>query len=257
VQAGGDEPEKRGDATIGLFCRLSEASEETVLATDVTLQARKEQLHPQAPAHAGRRRRMWWRDDLKRWVECPLAAIALLALSPLLAAIAIGIKCTTGGPVIYRRRVAGRRGEFDAFKFRTMVQGAERILERDERLREAFTVNWKLFADPRVTKIGRILRKYSLDELPQLFNVVRGEMALIGPRIVSPGELDRYGELGSTLLSVRPGMTGLWQVSGRQTVSYERRIELDMFYIGHCSLAFDISILLRTVPVVLRAEGAY
>jgi lipopolysaccharide/colanic/teichoic acid biosynthesis glycosyltransferase len=181
-----------------------------------------------------------------------------VVLSPVFIVIALVITVTTGRPVIHRRRVVGRGGvEFDAFKFRTMVCGAERVLEQDDRLRELFTRNWKLFADPRVTPIGRCLRKYSLDELPQLLNVLRGEMALIGPRMISPPELARYGELQSKLCSVRPGLTGLWQVSGRQTVSYARRIELDMHYIDTCSPLVDLSILLRTLPVVMRAEGAF
>ena len=200
----------------------------------------------------------WWRDTFKLMCEWPLALLLVLMLSPLLLIVAIAIRATTGSPVIYRRRVVGRGGvEFDAFKFRTMVNGAERVLEQDERLKNAFTVSYKLFADPRVTRTGRILRKYSLDELPQLFNVLRGEMALIGPRMISPPELPRYGSLAGKLLSVRPGLSGLWQVSGRQTVSYAKRIELDVAYIDQCSLAIDLSILLRTIPVVLTAEGAF
>ena len=199
-----------------------------------------------------------WRDGHKGFVEWLLALVAVVVLSPLLVVIAVVIAATTGRPVIHRRRVVGRGGvEFDAFKFRTMVCGAERVLEQDERLRELFTKNWKLFADPRVTGVGRFLRKYSLDELPQLLNVLRGEMALIGPRMISPPELARYGKLQSKLCSVRPGLTGLWQVSGRQTLSYARRIELDMFYIDNCSLRSDLSILARTLPVVVRAEGAF
>jgi lipopolysaccharide/colanic/teichoic acid biosynthesis glycosyltransferase len=191
-------------------------------------------------------------------VEWPLALVIVLFLSPLFLAIAVLIRITTGSPVIYRRRVVGRGGkEFDAFKFRTMVNGAEKVLEQDERLKDAFTVNWKLFSDPRVTRTGRILRKYSLDELPQLLNVLRGEMSLIGPRMISPPELSRYAGLSTKLLSVRPGLTGLWQVSGRQRVSYARRIELDMTYVDRCSLSMDLSILLRTIPVVLRADGAF
>lgn len=202
-------------------------------------------------------RPQWWRDECKRWFECALAVLLLLLLAPVLMLLACVIKVSAGGPVIYRRRVAGRDGPFDAFKFRTMVLEAEQILEQDARLWESFSVNWKLSADPRVTPLGRVLRKYSIDELPQLLNVVRGEMALIGPRMVTVAELERYGDLAPKLLSVRPGLTGLWQVSGRQTVSYERRIALDMEYIERCSLAFDVAILARTVPVVLGAEGAY
>jgi exopolysaccharide production protein ExoY len=199
-----------------------------------------------------------WRDGGKAAVEWLLALIAVIVLSPVFIVIALVITTTTGRPVIHRRRVVGRGGiEFDAFKFRTMVCGAERVLEQDDRLRELFARNWKLCADPRVTPVGRVLRKYSLDELPQLLNVLRGEMALVGPRMISPPELARYGEFQSKLTSVRPGLTGLWQVSGRQTVSYARRIELDMHYIDNCSPLVDVSILLRTLPVVMRAEGAF
>src|SRR5262245_43072229 len=147
-----------------------------------------------------------WRDAGKPVVEWLLALVAVVLLSPLVVAIAAVILLTSGRPVIHRRRVVGRGGtEFDAFKFRTMVCGAERVLEQNDRLREMFARNWKLSADPRVTRVGRVLRKYSLDELPQLLNVLRGEMALIGPRMISPPELARYGELKTKLLSVRPG----------------------------------------------------
>jgi lipopolysaccharide/colanic/teichoic acid biosynthesis glycosyltransferase len=199
-----------------------------------------------------------WRDIVKPVLEWLLALAVVICFSPLLLALAVVTLFATGRPVIYRRRVVGRGGvEFDAFKFRTMVNGAERVLEQDDRLREAFTVNWKLFDDPRVTPTGRVLRKYSLDELPQLFNVLRGEMSLIGPRMISPPELERYGALAPKLLSVRPGLTGLWQVSGRQKVGYEQRIELDMHYIERCGPSMDLSILLRTVPVVFGADGAF
>lgn len=199
-----------------------------------------------------------WRRYVKTPTEWLLALTLVIVLFPLFAVLCILVRVTTGSPVIYRRRVVGRYGiEFDAFKFRTMINGAERILEQDDRLRETFMANWKLFNDPRVTSTGRWLRKFSLDELPQLFNVLRGEMALIGPRMVTAAEVPRYGSSSRTLLSVRPGLTGLWQVSGRQTVSYERRIELDMHYIATCSAARDLSILLRTIPVAIQGEGAF
>jgi lipopolysaccharide/colanic/teichoic acid biosynthesis glycosyltransferase len=228
-----------------------------VLVTDVRYQAIKARSRPSFIATDDAPRR-WWRDEFKTVIEWPIALLALIVLSPVLIVIAVLIAVTAGRPVIYRRRVAGRDGgQFDAFKFRTMVQGAERVLEQDERLRQAFTVNWKLFADPRVTPLGRVLRKYSLDELPQLVNVLRGEMSLIGPRMVSPAELERYGTLQSKLLSVKPGLTGLWQVSGRQALSYARRVELDMTYIDNCSLTTDLKIIARTLPVVIGADGAY
>lgn len=226
--------------------------------TSIRYEAVKAEGRSSRHSSAASSRRKLWRDDLKALVERPVALIGLLLLSPLFVVIGLLIAATTGRPVIYRRRVAAKGGgEFDAFKFRTMVEGAERVLEQDERLRQAFTVNWKLFDDPRVTPVGRLLRKYSLDELPQLVNVLRGEMSLIGPRMVSPAELERYGELKSKLLSVKPGLTGLWQISGRQSVSYAKRIELDMHYIDHCTLKFDLTIVARTFPVVIGADGAY
>jgi exopolysaccharide production protein ExoY len=224
-----------------------------VSVTPVTLKTAKSITRTVArPARNG------WRDAGKPVVEWVVALLAVIVLSPIFITIALLILITTGRPVIHRRRVVGRGGtEFDAFKFRTMVCGAERVLEQDDKLRELFTRNWKLFVDPRVTRVGRVLRKYSLDELPQLLNVLRGEMALIGPRMISPPELARYGELKTKLWSVRPGLTGLWQVSGRQKVSYARRVELDMQYIDNCTPLFDLTILLRTLPVVMRAEGAF
>jgi lipopolysaccharide/colanic/teichoic acid biosynthesis glycosyltransferase len=231
------------------------AREDWVQIADARVQAQGRSV---SKARDGELPRNWWRDDLKAVAEWPVALILVILASPLLLLIAVAVRVTTGSPVIYRRRVIGRGGvEFDAFKFRTMVNGAERVLEQDERLRKAFTVNWKLFSDPRVTRTGRVLRKYSLDELPQLFNVLRGEMSLIGPRMISPPELGQYGSLADRLLAVRPGLTGLWQVSGRQRVSYQRRVELDMEYIERCSLRLDLSILLKTIPVVLKAHGAF
>ena len=199
-----------------------------------------------------------WRAPPKDLGGPPLALIALLVLSPLMLLIALAVKLSSPGPVIHRRRVLGRGGRpFDAYKFRSMVVDADDHLTRTTELNQAFQVNCKLRDDPRVTGIGRVLRRYSLDELPQLLNVVRGEMWLIGPRMISPPELERYGQHQDTLLSVKPGLTGLWQVSGRQTVSYDRRVELDMQYVQRWSPAMDLSILLRTVRAVVSGKGAY
>jgi lipopolysaccharide/colanic/teichoic acid biosynthesis glycosyltransferase len=182
----------------------------------------------------------------------------LVCLAPALVAIAIGIKLSDRGPVLHRRRVAGwRGGTFNAFKFRTMRVEADQLIKADAALWAAYVTNYKLPDDPRITRFGRLLRKYSLDELPQLFNVLRGEMSLVGPRMVTEAELSRYGDRAGELLSVRPGITGLWQVSGRQTTTYERRVELDMFYIDHWSLWLDLQILSKTPLVVMRAQGAF
>ena len=160
--------------------------------------------------------------------------------------------------MIYRRRVLGLNGrQFDAFKFRTMVVNGDEVLDRHPALRAELARTHKLRNDPRVTPIGRLLRATSLDELPQLINVLRREMSLVGPRMIAPGELEMYGSWDLNLLTVRPGITGLWQVSGRSDVSYEERIRLDMSYIRNWTLWLDLQILLQTLPEVLRRRGAY
>lgn len=195
---------------------------------------------------------------VKDLVGRPLALAGLILLSPLFLVIALLVKLSGPGPIIYRRRVVGQYGRlFDAFKFRTMVVDADAWLKRSEELQARFSVNHKLPDDPRVTPIGRLLRRYSLDELPQLVNVVRGDMWLVGPRMIAPEELEKYGPFGAKLMSVKPGLTGLWQVSGRQTTSYVERVRLDMEYIDNWSVATDVRILLRTLGVVIRATGAY
>jgi lipopolysaccharide/colanic/teichoic acid biosynthesis glycosyltransferase len=200
----------------------------------------------------------WKQAFIKDLVERPLAGVILVLAFPLLAGLAAAVRLTSGGPVLHRRRVLGQGGTvFEALKFRTMVVDAGEILARDATLRAAFEANHKLVEDPRVTRLGRVLRRYSLDELPQLINVVRGEMWLIGPRMISPEELVRYGSWASKLVSVKPGLTGLWQVSGRQQTTYARRIELDMHYIDHWTFATDVKILLRTVAAVVSARGAH
>lgn len=199
-----------------------------------------------------------WDARLKDIVGPILAGAALVVLSPLFAAIAIAVKWSSPGPVFHRRHVLGGRGKpFDALKFRTMVVNADEVLAKNEELRRAFTVKQKLTDDPRTTQIGRILRRYSLDELPQLINVVRGQMWLIGPRMISPEEITRYGRHAHRLAMVKPGMTGLWQVSGRQNTTYERRVEFDMQYLDEWTLWLDLKILFRTFAVVVTGHGAY
>lgn len=195
---------------------------------------------------------------LKNLVDRPASAIGIVVLLPVFAIVAALVKLTSAGPVLHRRRVVGQYGlQFDAFKFRTMVADADAILAANAVLRSAFEVNHKLQDDPRITPVGRFLRRYSLDELPQLFNVLSGDMWLIGPRMVTAPELEKYGSHAAKLLSVKPGLTGLWQVSGRQNTSYERRVELDMQYIDNWSPLVDFGILARTIKTGVRAEGAY
>jgi exopolysaccharide production protein ExoY len=187
-----------------------------------------------------------------------LGAGLLLALSaPVIAVGAAAVALTSPGPLLHRRRVVGRGGtEFDALKLRTMVADADRILAENPQLRAAFEVNFKLERDPRVTPVGRFLRKWSIDELPQLVNVLRGEMSLVGPRMITRGELGKYGPQAARLTTVRPGLSGLWQVSGRQEIDYTDRVRLDLDYIDHWSLGRDLAIALRTPAAVLRGRGA-
>jgi len=147
--------------------------------------------------------------------------------------------------------------KFDAFKFRTMHVNGNAILEKYPELKKELAENHKLKHDPRVTKVGAFLRKWSLDELPQLLNVLRGEMSIVGPRMISPEETEKYTKWELNLLTVRPGITGLWQVNGRSDVSYEERVRLDMYYIRNWSIWFDIQLLIQTIPAVLKRRGAY
>ncbi len=191
-------------------------------------------------------------------MDVALGSALLIAAGPILLGVSMLVALTSSFPIIYRRRVVGLDGvEFDAFKFRTMVAEADEVLRRDPELQREFEVNFKLRDDPRVTRFGAYLRKSSLDELPQLINVVRGQMSLVGPRIIVAEEMPRYGAMLDKRLRVRPGLTGLWQVSGRQEQSYEERAQLDSRYIDRWSLLGDLAILLRTVPAVLRRRGAF
>jgi lipopolysaccharide/colanic/teichoic acid biosynthesis glycosyltransferase len=195
---------------------------------------------------------------VKQAVEFGLALTILVALLPVMAAVALAVKATSRGGVIHRRRVTGRGGAyFDAYKFRTMVPEANEWIRKDAALWERYHAKCKLADDPRVTSVGRLLRKFSLDEIPQLVNVLKGQMALVGPRMISPEELAKYGPHADKLLTVKPGLTGLWQVSGRQSTTYDRRVELDMQYIERWSLGLDLAILARTPLAVLRGRGAF
>lgn len=195
---------------------------------------------------------------LKMILEYGLTVVGLILLLPLLVLIAVIIKLDSPGPVLYRRRVMGVKGcQFDAYKFRTMHLNGDEILERNPILKEELEKNHKLKNDPRITRVGKILRKFSLDELPQLLNVLKHEMALVGPRMISPEEMKEYNQWSINLLTVRPGLTGLWQVSGRSDVSYEERIRLDMAYIRNWSIWLDMQLIINTIPAVLRSRGAY
>ncbi len=192
----------------------------------------------------------------KRLLDVGVASVALLLLSPIIAVLALLIKLQDGGPAFYRRRVVGPEGEFDAFKLRTMVVDADHILKANPCLRREFEINFKLKNDPRVTPIGAVLRKSSLDELPQLWNVLLGEMSLVGPRMITPAELEKYGDAGRIFQLVKPGITGYWQIQGRQEVSYDERVRMDLFYLSQWSLWLDLKILVETPIRVARGTGA-
>lgn len=199
---------------------------------------------------------------LKGCMDYGLAIPGAILISPVLLIIAIAVKTTSPGPIIHRRRVMGREGRtFDAFKFRTMIVNADQVLaemmDRDPELKREYESGQKLKHDPRVTPAGRILRKFSLDELPQVFNVLRGEMSLVGPRMICPGELKLYGVWGDNLLTVKPGITGPWQVMGRNDLSYDERVRLSMQYIRNYSIWTDLKILLDTFAIVIKGKGAY
>jgi lipopolysaccharide/colanic/teichoic acid biosynthesis glycosyltransferase len=205
-------------------------------------------------------RRLGVAERLRRAADRIMALALLVAFSPLMLACVLLIR-RDGGPATFAHFRVGAAGRvFRCFKFRTMCVDAERVLrdllDRDPALREEWRRSFKLQEDPRITAIGRWLRRSSLDELPQLLNVLRGDMALVGPRPITLTELRRYGPARWQYLSVLPGMTGLWQVSGRNRVSYERRVQLDDEYVQNRSIWLDLQILARTVLVVVTRDGA-
>ena len=200
---------------------------------------------------------------VKRAFDLVAASALLVCVAPLLAIVAVKIKLRDGGAVIFAHTRVGRHGRlFRCYKFRTMVASSAEVLAEllasDPTARAEWEKDRKLRHDPRITPIGRFLRKTSLDELPQLINIVKGEMSLVGPRPVVPDELDRYGEAKLYYLQVRPGLTGLWQISGRNDLDYERRVTLDTWYVRNWTLWYDVLILFRTLLVVpSKASGAY
>ena len=190
---------------------------------------------------------------------CTLGAVVLLPLGFLLA---LCIRLDSPGPIFFRQRRVGQGGrEIHIFKFRTMVRDADaflqRLLQENPALQEEWEKDQKLKNDPRITRVGRILRKLSLDELPQLINVVKGDMSLVGPRPIVENEEEKYGPVYEEYCLVKPGITGLWQISGRNNTSYAERVAYDHYYISNWSVWMDLWILGKTVPVVLTGYGAY
>lgn len=202
-----------------------------------------------------------WALVFKRGVDLIFSILLLLILSPLVLLLAIIIRVDSPGPVFFSHRRVGKGGEpFGVFKFRTMFSDAEerlnKMLAGDSALREEFDEYHKLDNDPRITAVGKWIRKFSLDEIPQFWNVVRGEMSLIGPRAVTKGEVEAYGDKADVILRVRPGITGWWQVMGRHRTSWEQRVRLEMYYVSNWSLWMDVYIALKTIWVIVTGQGA-
>jgi Undecaprenyl-phosphate galactose phosphotransferase WbaP len=202
------------------------------------------------------------RRAAKSLFDLTASLVAFLVMLPFLLILAALIVIDSRGPVFYVQRRVGRAGkDFRIFKFRTMVRDADDVLLEHLKRNPDRLTEWvetrKLRNDPRITRFGRFLRKYSLDELPQILNVLKGDMSLVGPRPVVRDEVRLFGDLADDILSVKPGLTGLWAVSGRNDVSYSERLALEYWYVKSWRFVLDLSILLRTVPAVLRGRGAY
>ncbi|GGZ09286.1 hypothetical protein GCM10011614_25100 [Novosphingobium colocasiae] len=210
--------------------------------------------HAETGHHAG--------TGLGRAFDMAVALAAIVLFLPLLLAIALAVRLSGPGPVLFVQRRIGLGGtSFPCLKFRTMVANSQEVLHdllaTSAEARGEWARDQKLRNDPRITRIGAVLRKSSLDELPQLFNILAGHMSIVGPRPIVEAEVVRYGARFSAYCSVRPGLTGLWQVSGRNEVSYEARVRLDAFYALRKSTLYDVAICMRTVPAVLASRGCY
>jgi len=197
-------------------------------------------------------------EVLKLGLDYAITISGMILLFPVLLAIALAVKLDSKGSIFYRRRVMGMNGrQFDAYKFRTMHENGDELLKAHPDLQAELARNFKLKRDPRVTQVGSFIRKWSPDELPQLINVLKRDMSLVGPRIITPAEVEKYNKWDINLMTVRPGLTGLWQVSGRSDITYEERVRLDMHYIRNWSIWFDLQLLFQTIPAVIKRRGAY
>ena len=218
-----------------------------------------------APARSGANQDQSWKRQKevalggypKRICDVVIASVTLVVVLPLLIMLAALVKLTMGGSVIFAHRRVGLMGrEFLCYKFRTMVADGDEILRRhlvaNPEAAQEWALHQKLVCDPRVTPLGLLMRKASLDELPQLINVIKGEMSCVGPRPIVRDELERYGRQARRYVSARPGLTGLWQVTGRSKIGYRRRVALDACYVTRWSLGLDLLILLRTIPALMR-----
>jgi exopolysaccharide biosynthesis polyprenyl glycosylphosphotransferase len=209
-------------------------------------------LHVDLPQYEG------INHTMKRGIDLVLGGLAVLLLSPVLAAVAIAVRLESPGPVLFRQQRVGVAGSpFTMFKFRSMVIDAEARLSQLARTNEGSGLLFKMRDDPRVTRVGRFIRRYSLDELPQLFNVLNGTMSLIGPRPPLPREVAEYEGRVHRRLLIKPGITGLWQISGRSNLSWEESVKLDLYYVENWSILSDFVVLLKTVRAVLKRDGAF
>lgn len=230
------------------------AVEPTLALTQVDIQPGKRVAMRRLPQPVG--------GMLKRAMDVTLATVAILLFSPLLVGLAFLVQSTSPGPILYGHSRVGFAGRtFKCWKFRSMVINGDTVLANHLRKNTAAQAEWnetqKLRHDPRVTPLGRVLRKLSLDELPQLFNIFLGDMSIVGPRPIVTEEVRRYGPSLGHYLRTRPGLTGMWQISGRSDVGYRQRVLLDRFYVRNWSLAKDMWIILRTIPAVLWSRGSY
>ena len=197
-------------------------------------------------------------DFVKRGIDLFIASIGFIICLPIFILLAILIKIDSKGPIFFKHTRIGKHGkELKIYKFRTMINNAEDAMKYfTEEQKKEFKENFKLENDPRVTRVGKILRKTSLDELPQIINILKGEMSIIGPRPVVKNELEKYGNNQEKFLSVAPGLTGYWAANGRSDVSYEERMALELYYVDNRSLLLDLKIFLKTIGSVLRGRGA-
>lgn len=195
---------------------------------------------------------------IKRVIDVILSIIGLIVLLPVFLILAIAIKLDSKGPIFFTHKRVGKNGKlFKMYKFRTMHENAEEMIKNftEEQMKE-WKENYKLTNDPRITKVGKILRKTSLDELPQILNILRGELSIIGPRPVIGEELEKYGENKEKFLSVMPGLTGYWAANGRSDTSYEERMKMELYYVENISFKLDVKIFFKTIISVIKREGA-
>jgi exopolysaccharide biosynthesis polyprenyl glycosylphosphotransferase len=233
------------------------------LARDTSTSDQPRQFPPQPATGAALRATCspaWqgWQSTVKRLIDVVASALILVLLLPILALVAVAIKLDSRGPVIFRQTRTGKGGrEFAFLKFRTMVRDAEALKMALVSQNEADGPIFKIRSDPRLTRVGRILRRTSIDELPQIWNVLRGEMSLVGPRPPVPSEVAKYEAWQQDRLLVPGGISGLWQVSGRSELTFNQMVLLDLHYIEHWTLGLDFRILMRTVSAVVSRRGAY